>query len=407
MLNSNDNKTKEQEIVKQKFRDFLYQGTYLGCTGCGKTKIGVDLIVECLKSNPSEKWIIVVPTENLRDNEWISEFKKWGYEEYLPKVRIECIQTAYKIFNESFCAVIDEVHTTLSAEYKAFYLNNRIDKLICLTATIDDQEKKEFITKLAPILHVTDMNRARELGIIAPYYIFNLGLAMGVESQTKYNEILKAYSYYESQLGGPLRAFGTSSYIIKNVSQIPKEERTNEQKALLSKARMYWVMMQKRKTFLYNCPEKIDASITILGLFPDRKTLIFSETIDFAKKIHSSIPEESVIYHSKMSKIDRKQALEYFGSNDNKIRIISAVKALNAGFNVPECSLAICAAGNSKWLDMVQRQGRIARVQQDKISIFVNLYMLDTQDLKWTSLRTRTINPKYVKWIDNLNQITL
>jgi superfamily II DNA or RNA helicase len=130
-----DNKTIEQEIVKSKIRNNNYRGTYIGATGVGKTKIGVDLIVENLISNPNEKWLVITPTENLRDNEWVLEFIKWGYSQYLSKVQIICIQTAYKIAGQEFNAVVDEVHTTISPEYKMFYLNNKINKLICFTAT--------------------------------------------------------------------------------------------------------------------------------------------------------------------------------------------------------------------------------------------------------------------------------
>jgi superfamily II DNA or RNA helicase len=406
-MSTDDNKTKEQELVKSKFRQCGYRGLFQGATGVGKTKIGVDLIVECLEKNPDEVWKIIVPTENLRDNEWKLEFIKWGYSKYLQSVQIECIQTAYKWNGQSFNAVVDEVHTTVSPEYKSFYLNNNIDKLICLTATIDSPEKLEFITAMAPIVHTTDMNRARELDIVAPYYIFNLGLSLGEESQKKYDEILKAYTYYESQLGGPIRAFKTSSYIIKTITAIPKEDRTEEHRVMIGKAHMYWAMMQKRKNFLYNCQEKVDACMEIINMFPDRKALIFSETISFAERIHEALPTESTIFHSKMSKNDKKDALKKFEIATNQIRVISAVKALNAGFNVPECSLAINASGSSKWLDMVQRQGRISRKQDNKIAIFVNLYMTGTQDLKWVKLRTNVINTKYVKWIEKTSQIII
>jgi superfamily II DNA or RNA helicase len=400
-----NNKTKEQEIVKSKFRVANYRGTYLGATGVGKTKIGVDLIVECMKKNPDEQWLIVVPTENLRDNEWCLEFIRWGYSEYIPKVQIECIQTAYKFINRKFNVVVDEVHTTITPEYKTFYTNNTIDKLMCFTATIDNVDKLEFINQIAPILHVTDMNKARELDIVAPYYVFNYGLTMGEESQKKYNDIMSLYSMYESQLGGPIRAFGTSSYIIKSIQPIPKEQRTEQQKALFNKARMYWAMMNRRKMFLFNCKEKILATQELLEKFADRKALIFSETISFAKQIHDSLQGQSVIFHSKMSKLERKEALKKFDISSNQIRVICSVKALNAGYNVPECSLGICAAGNSKWLDMVQRQGRISRKQDNKTALFFNLYMLGTQDVKWVNSRTKKINQNYVKWIQSLNQI--
>ena len=72
---------------------------------------------------------------------------------------------------------------------------------------------------------------------------------------------------------------------------------------------------------------------------------------------------------------EKKNALQTFGDGRTKTRLISSVKALNAGLNVPECSLGICAAGSSKALDNIQRTGRTLRLLEGKIAIYVNLYV--------------------------------
>jgi superfamily II DNA or RNA helicase len=278
---------------------------------------------------------------------------------------------------------------------------------MCFTATIDDPDNYAFITSMAPMLHKTDINRARELQLVAPYYVFNLEIQMCEKSKAKYAEILHMYNYYESLLGGPMRAFANAGYIIKQVNDVPKADRTQSQKDLLTKAVNYWRYMQKRKSFLYNCDDKIDVTKQILQKFSDRKALVFSETIDFAKKINNEFPNESVMFHSSMSARARKDALLAFQSDLVKTRIISAVKALNAGFNVPSCSLGICASGNSKWLDFIQRQGRVIRKTDNKTAIFVNLYIAETQEAKWVSKRTKIINPNYLKWIKTIQEITI
>lgn len=405
--NIEENKAKEQEIVKAKFRQANYVGTYLGATGVGKTKIGIDLLVESIKENPEEQWFIIIPTRNLRDNEWRNEFIKWGYGEYLNKVKIICINTAYKLEHLSFNAVIDEVHTTMGPKYRQFYTNNKISKLMCFTATIDNPDNYAFVNSMAPILHKTDINQARALNLVSPYYVFNLEIQMCEQSQKQYSEILHMYNYYESLLGGPLRAFSNAGYIIKQMKEIRKEDRTVQQKDLLVKATNYWRYMQKRKSFLYNCKDKIEVTKQLLQKFSDRKALVFSETIDFAKQINKEFPTESVIFHSLMSERAKKDALLSFQSDLLDTRIISAVRALNAGFNVPSCSLGICASGNSKWLDFIQRQGRVIRKTDDKIAIFVNLYIAGTQEAKWVLKRTKIINPNYLKWIKTIQEITI
>lgn len=400
-----DAKTKEQEHVKKLFRKHNYSGLYLGCTGCGKTKIAIDLLVESVISNPKERWLIVIPTENLRDNEWRNEFIKWGYEEYLSKVRIECIQTAYKYFGNDFNVVVDEVDTTLSPEYKSLYEGNKINKLMCFTAAIDDQEKMEYITSLVPLLHVTDVNRATRLGITSPYMVYNFGIAMSDENAARYKTIMEKYNYLEHKLGGPWHAFSNSSKYMADFIKITPESRTDVQKELLTNSYAFWGVMQNRKALLYNASEKLAATTEILKKYSDRKAIVFCETINFAKKLQDYLGSESVLFHSEMTKNERKDALKMFESPLTKTRVITSVKALNRGFNVPECSLGICASGNSTWIDTVQRQGRVTRLQEGKLAIYFNLYLQDTQEVKWVSKRTEKINKENVRWITSLEQI--
>ena len=131
--------------------------------------------------------------------------------------------------------------------------------------------------------------------------------------------------------------------------------------------------------------------------------MIFSENIIFAEDLQEALGDECVTFHSKMSAKERKAALKTFDDNRTKKRVISSVKALNSGLNVPECSLGICCAGSSKALDNVQRTGRTLRLLEGKVAIYVNLYVKGTQELKW--VRKRTKKDYQTQWIDNINQI--
>ena len=139
----------------------------------------------------------------------------------------------------------------------------------------------------------------------------------------------------------------------------------------------------------------------IIKKFSDRKALVFSESIEFAEKLQETLGAECVTFHSKLSKKERDKALEDFASSNK--RIISSVKALNAGLNVPDCSLGICAAGSSKALDNIQRKGRTLRKTDDnKEAIYINLYIKGSQEVKW--VRKRTQKDK-VKWVESLDEI--
>ena len=162
--------------------------------------------------------------------------------------------------------------------------------------------------------------------------------------------------------------------------------------------------MNLRKQLCYNAFNKLLTVKKLTDKFADRKTLIFSESIDFAEQIQTVVGSGSCsIFHSKMSKPVRKSTLEDFG-NATGIRVLSSVKALNAGLNVPDCSLGICCAGSSKALDNVQRTGRTLRKVDGKQAIYINLYVKGSQEVKW--VRTRTKGDHSVKWVDSIGDVS-
>lgn len=95
--------------------------------------------------------LIIVPTTNLRDNEWRNEFIKWGYKEYLEHVTIECIQTAHKEWYKyvgHLLMIVDEIHTSLSEMYFNIY---KLLPPYVLGLTATPPEREEYREKLAQV----------------------------------------------------------------------------------------------------------------------------------------------------------------------------------------------------------------------------------------------------------------
>lgn len=86
----------------------------------------------------------------------------------------------------------------------------------------------------------------------------------------------------------------------------------------------------------------------------------------------------------------RQKVLDEFESNE--FRILIAVDALNAGLNVPDVDSAICVAGVSTELTMVQQLGRTSRKTTDsKKAIFINLFCKNTVEETWIKKKTNTL----------------
>jgi len=405
---STTNKDAEQRIVLEKWADCGFKGTYLGATGLGKCKIGVmaagnDIKEYLRKYKGIPSWLIVVPTENLRDNEWIKEFKKWGYEDELDYVTLECIQTAYKRSGEYFKGlIVDEVHTALSPEYKKLLQNNHFDKILCLTATIDDPEKKEFLEKYAPIFYETSLSKAKELEIVSNFKIFNLPIALTEAELKEYAEADDAFNKYFSTFD---TAQGRSFALVKACMNKNKARHwagciKGNGETVRNHAFKVMGAIRKRKKICYDAINKIQAVKDINKIFKNKKTIVFSESIAFADEVKKALENNCVVYHSKITEKRKKEALEAFKDNCN---VLSTVKALNVGFNVPACSLGIIASGSSKSLDLLQRLGRTLRWEDDKLAIFIQLYVKDSQEQKWVEKRCK--NVAEVVWIKNIEEL--
>ncbi|QDP46399.1 MAG: putative ATP-dependent DNA helicase [Prokaryotic dsDNA virus sp.] len=389
-----NNKDKEQKEHIDAWINNNCKGTSIAATGIGKTKMGLMAIDHILSKDIYNKALIVVPTENLRDNEWPNELKKWKLSKYKDRIDIQCIQTVYKWENYT-CSIliVDEVHTTLSYEYRNLYENNSFDNIYCLTATEpENDEYKEYLKGFAPTIKKTDTLDALDLELVSPYKVYNLGVSFTEEEVKEYKRFDTLFNKATNELGGRFVAF-------ENATKLKNSKDKEEAKW----ANIFYMAMQKRKNICYNAVNKVELIKKIVNKFPNRKGLVFSQSINFAENLQDILGEECITFHSKMKLKDKKRALKEFGDGRTKVRLISSVKALNAGLNVPECSLGICAAGSSKALDNIQRRGRVLRMIEGKQALYINLYVRGTQEVKW--VRKRTQNDYNCEWIETLNEI--
>jgi len=435
-----ENKTKEQNLVLSKWKENNYKGSWIAATSCGKTRVGVIAAGEFIRRNNNETSLVIVPTENLRDNEWKNQFVTWGYVRELEKVQIECIQTVYKWVGKHFnTVVIDESHWSIQgAKYSDFLKNNTYDRILCLTATPpDDKIILQFMQSVAPIIHTTNTQRALELGLISPFIIYNIPVEFTSEEQKSYNQINSNYSFYERQLGGQYVAFTNASKYLRfknigksgeNICVFTPENRVIYRSEInginisseytrsltdleLSQFRdkieyssKFWRCMRERKNLCYNAFNKISLVKQILDKFPERRSIVFSESVKTANEIAQAVGNECIVFHSKMSQNDRKTSLSEFSSGSK--RIISAVKALNEGMDVPECSLGICHSGTGKLRPSIQRRGRSLRLVEGKIALYINIYVKNTQEEKWVKSRDKDVKDN-VHWIESINDLKI
>lgn len=420
--------TKIQYEALAAYKNVGCQASVCLATGFGKTRVGVLAIQDVLKEKPEANILIVVPTTHLRDNQWIPEIRKWASEiseETLEaQVRVECIQTAYKWnslwFNNYDLIIFDELHRMLSPEYGMIHdkLDSSIKKLgLTATPPKHDNEKMQKLVDKLPIVYQKTLDEGVELGILAPFKVFNIGVKLPHKELWKYNlfngKFNKArYEIYKYvQLLKSLRTPLESDNVFKVAEKFRQSKYGKHYPELMQHSKDFWNYMSMRKWVCYNNPSKINTAKELIKMFPNRTWILFTKSVKFCEKTTAEINKDkdlsalgykAISYHSKYDKEKRAAILDSF--KREKYNIIVSIEALSEGYNVPRLDAAISLASVSTEINNTQQMGRILRLQEDKEAMFFNLYSIDTKEEDWVKTKTWSIpDVKWIKSTDNLN----
>lgn len=341
-------------------------------TGSGKSKI--PILYAQKKKHKVKKIALIVPTERLRDEDWHDEFIKWGAEDIWGNVTRLCYASAHKIKKEEFDLVIlDECHniTLLSAEFLA---HNTIKKIIALTATPpEDFEKHNILTRAGIILtyHLT-LDDAIKLGFVAPYTIEIVYTKLDERNK---NVVAgsKDKPFYQTE-------FANYNWLNNTIIEM---EYTG-----LSHTSRYKNMLLKRMRAIYNLRSKSDVAhkYILRERMEDNRVLVFCGSIEQAEYLSPNY------YHSKSG----KGSLELF--IDKKVDVLSCVKALNEGSNLPEIDTAIIVQLNSKEKDLIQRIGRLIRYRPGHVAKIIIIIAKDTQDEVWLANAIKGFDKTKIKF---------
>lgn len=402
------------KIQKEALIQWFYkgcQGTVIAATAVGKTRLGVIAAGRHIRKDNGEKWLILAPRVNLLENEWPEEFIKAGYQNEFSSVTTATINTAREWNGTHWDGVIvDEVHLCLSEENVKFFQNNTWDKLLCLTAGIENEDYKNIINRLAPVCYEINIDKALELGLVSDFYVFNYPVEFTDAERKAYIEIQKDFNKFFVKFEYD---FQTATQAIYDPETVAIQFGANSKNkdflyrvgSVAEAARGFNKAMHQRKQSVFGAINKPTVVREIIDYFKEERSIVFSETQKAAKVIQEELSYRSVLYHSGLTKKYRKQALEAFKSDLTKVNTISAVKALDVGLNVPSCSVGVVASGNSKYTQASQRRGRILRTEEGKIAKLIQLYIPNTVEEKWVQKRFVSEPSISVKWIKNLSDI--
>jgi len=237
-------KTERQKEAVNKWANAGFTGSIIAGTGFGKSRVGVLAVGETIRRNRENNALILVPTIQLKD-QFREEFIKWGYDDIVDDVIFTCYQTAYKCEDHHYNIVVcDEIHLGLSPEYRKFFENNTWDRLLCMTATIPEEEEyAEYLNSLAPIVYKITLNQCVKLGLVSPYNIICVPVKLTSNEQKEYDKAQKQFIHNKYKLG-QFDAFNEAKRIVGD------KNATGEEKA--AAFQFYKAIKKKKEAYAFN-----------------------------------------------------------------------------------------------------------------------------------------------------------
>ena len=388
MSQVNKIKDTEQRHALNMWAKTGFVGSIIAGTGFGKSRCGVLAAGKTLRDHieGEGRGIVLVPTVQLRD-QFKEEFSKWGYEDVVDKIDFVCYQSAYKLKDNHYNIVVcDEVHLGLSPEYRKFFENNTYDRLLCMTATLpEENEYKLHLFKLAPTVYRISLDQCVAMGLVSPYDIVCVPIKLTDEEQKEYKSINKKFVYWKYQLG-QFGAFDAAKAIMANKNASAKDKQA---------AARFYACIRDRKKIVDFASNKVAQLQKLVIQNLDSKMLVFGGANAFTDTLCDATQPFSVSYHSGKTKKQRENALLDFKEGNKNV--LCSTKALNQGLDVPDASVGVVCGLTSKALPMIQRIGRLIRFQEDKKGKIYILYVKDSQEEKW--LKSSVKGLKNITWL--------
>lgn len=370
-------RTARQIAGLRKWRESNFCGIAEYPTGFGKTYTAIMAIQGMVPRAGITSCLVVVPTLELK-SQWESELKK----NKLSFVKVMVINSAIKHFHDVDMLVLDEIHRYAAESFRNIFHKVNSKYILGLTATLEREDGfHEIILEYLTVFDQISVDEALDNNWIAPYIVYNIPVNLSAEEQVEYNKANNAFRHFAAKLGHGSNAFQNANSYLKS-----------SDKALQGQAGAYYNAMRKRKNICQNNENKISATKQIIDIFPERNGLIFSATTEFAESLQNELGDICMTFHSKIKRKDQELIVKKFKDKRTKIRFLSSVQALNEGFNVPDCSLAIIAGSTSTKRTFIQQLGRVVRKQPDKEAIIINLYTPGSQEEVWMRKRLEGIN---------------
>lgn len=371
---------RQEESLKAWLRN-KGKGCIEGCTGYGKTRIGLNAIERVRTKYPNLSVLVVVPTDVLKQ-QWTKLIDKRGLGF---NCKVVIINTASKQQEQCDLLILDEIHKFAADQFSQVFKTVKYKLILGLTATIERLDgKHELIKKYCPVVDTVPIEVAKLNGWVSDFTEYQVIItAKDIDNYRQYNkEFIQHFEFFNFDFNLAMSMIGSNG--IKNRLDYrnilcpngTKDERSKILKEIIYHSMGFMHALQNRKKFIHNHPQKIEVAREIIKYRSDKKIITFSANTKMAEAIGIGY-----VYTGKEGKKKNRITIDEFIQLEKGV--INSCKLAIEGFDCPGLSVGIVLGVDSSATKAIQSTGRVVRKEGSKYSEMFTLVIENTVEEEW------------------------
>ena len=379
-----------------------YKGMFAMATGTGKTITALNCLLNEYHKTKIYRAIITVPTTALVE-QWKKECTKFNFKNIITvsskenwDKNLAVCNTASKLIDTSYIVIVtyaslprpkfqsyftqlpkdtiliaDETHNLGSQGLLRLLPNIHLVKRIGLSATphrkfdeVGNQTIQEFFNDEPPYIVSYSMEEALKIGWLCKYTYHPHIVELTDQEMKRYKEIslqLLRMGLFNKETG----AFRSTPEIEKKLLERKRiiHKAVNKLDAFRDILRNEFGKRKNLKYTLVYVPEGLESNFeeTDFSIETDEENRLINEYTKAVCKTDDSVMVKQFTANSK----NREEILKNF--EDGNIHVLTSMKCLDEGVDVPRSELAIFCASTGNPRQFIQRRGRVLRLHKDKI----------------------------------------
>jgi len=379
-----------------------YKGMFAMATGTGKTITSLNCLLNEYKKTGIYRAIITVPTTALVE-QWKKECAKFNFKNIITvsskenwDKNLAFFNTASKLIDTSYIVIVtyaslprpkfqsyftqlpkdtiliaDETHNLGSQGLLRLLPNIHLEKRIGLSATphrkfdeTGNQAIQEFFNDEPPYIVSYSMEEALKIGWLCNYTYYPHIVKLTDQEMEKYKELslqLLRMGLFDKETGN----FRSTPEIEKKLLERKRiiHKAANKLEAFKAILRSEFDKRKNLKYTLIYVPEGIEANFdeTDYSVETEDENRLINEYTKAVSQTDDSVMVKQFTANSS----NREEILKNF--EQSKIHVLTSMKCLDEGVDVPRSELAIFCASTGNPRQFIQRRGRVLRLHKDKI----------------------------------------